>query len=116
MKINEIKPKMGDIDVIVDVLDLGPVREFNKFGKQGRVATAIVKDETGDCKLSLWNEDIDKVKPGDRIHLTNGYAGEWQGEIQLTSGRNGKIEVIAGEAPKEDKPEMEGAAVEEDVK
>ena len=85
---------MGNVDVVVDVIDVGAPREFQKFGKPGKVATAIAKDETGDVKLTLWNEDIDKVTSGDKVHLTNGYVNEWQGEIQLTTGRMGKIEVV----------------------
>jgi len=94
MQIKDLKPKMGNVDVIVDVIDIGEAREFQKFGKPGRVATAIAKDETGDVKLTLWNEDIDKVKAGDKVHLTNGYVNEWQGEIQLTTGRMGKMEIV----------------------
>ena len=94
MQIKDLKPKMGNVDVVVDVIDVGEAREFQKFGKPGRVATAIAKDETGDVKLTLWNEDIDKVKSGDKVHLTNGYVNEWQGEIQLTTGRMGKMEIV----------------------
>ncbi|MBI2654113.1 hypothetical protein HYX02_04850 [Candidatus Woesearchaeota archaeon] len=94
MQIKDLKPKQGNVDIVVDVVDVGDVREFNKFGKPGRVATAIAKDETGDIKLTLWNEDIDKVKAGDKIHLENGYVSEWQGEMQLTTGRLGKLEIV----------------------
>ena len=94
MQIKDLKPKQGNVDVTVDVIDVGDIREFQKFGKSGRVATAIAKDETGDIKLSLWNEDIDKVKAGDKVHITNGYVNEWQGELQLTAGRMGKMEVV----------------------
>ena len=94
MSIKDLKPKQGNVDIIVDVVDVGDPREFQKFGKPGKVATAIAKDETGDIKLTLWNEDIEKVKAGDKIHLTNGYVNEWQGEMQLTTGRMGKLEII----------------------
>ena len=94
MKISDLKPKQGNVDIVVDVIDVEFPREFQKFGKPGKVATAVAKDETGDIKLTLWNEDIDKVKAGDKIHLTNGYVNEWQGEMQLTTGRMGKLEVV----------------------
>ena len=94
MQVKDLKPKQGNIDIIVDVIDVGIPREFEKFGKAGKVATAIAKDETGDIKLTLWNEDIEKVKAGDKVHLINGYVSEWQGEMQLTTGRLGKIEVV----------------------
>ena len=94
MQVKDLKPKQGNVDIVIDVVDVGDTREFNKFGKPGRVATAIAKDETGDVKFTLWNDDIDKVKAGDKIHLTNGYVNEWQGEMQLTTGRLGKLEVV----------------------
>ena len=94
MQVKDLKPKQGNVDIIVDVVDVGDPREFQKFGKPGKVSTAIAKDETGDIKLSLWNEDTERIKAGDKIHLTNGYVTEWQGEMQLTTGRLGKLEVI----------------------
>jgi len=94
MQIKDLKPKQGNVDIIVDVVDVGAVREFQKFGKPGKVATAIAKDESGDIKLTLWNEDIERVKAGDKIHLVNGYVNEWQGEMQLTTGRMGRLEVV----------------------
>ena len=94
MQIKDLKPKMGNVDVTVDIVDVGEAREFQKFGKPGKVSNAIAKDETGDIKLTLWNEDIDKVKAGDKVHITNGYVNEWQGEMQLTTGRMGKMEIV----------------------
>ena len=94
MQIKDLKPKQGNVDITVDVVDVGDAREFQKFGKAGKVATAIAKDETGDIKFSLWNEDVDKVKAGDKVKLTNGYVNEWQGEMQLTTGRLGKLEIV----------------------
>ncbi|MDP3765584.1 MAG: OB-fold nucleic acid binding domain-containing protein [Nanoarchaeota archaeon] len=94
MQVKDLKPKQGNVDIEIDIVDVGVPREFQKFGKPGKVATAIAKDETGDIKLTLWNDDIDKVNAGDKVHLTNGYVNEWQGEMQLTTGRMGKLEVI----------------------
>ena len=94
MQVKDLKPKQGNVDITVDVIDVSPPREFEKFGKPGKVANAIAKDETGDIKLTLWNEDIEKVKAGDKVHLENGYVNEWQGEMQLTTGRMGKLNVV----------------------
>ena len=104
MAVKDLEARQGNVDVILDIVDVGEVREFDKFGKKGRVSTAIAKDDTGDVKLTLWNEQIDQVKAGDKIHITNGYVNEWQGEKQLTTGKFGKMEVV-GES-KETKEEM----------
>jgi replication factor A1 len=104
MAIKDLQARQGNVDIIVDIADVGETREFDKFGKKGRVATAIGKDETGDVKITLWNDDIDKVKAGDKVHITNGYVNEWQGEPQLTTGKFGKLEVVKGD--QEEKKEM----------
>jgi replication factor A1 len=95
MAIKDLQAKQGSVDVVIDIVDVGEVREFEKFGKSGRVASAVAKDETGDIKLTLWNEQIDQVKAGDKVHITNGYVNEWQGEKQLTTGKMGKMEVVS---------------------
>ena len=94
MQVKDLQPRQGKVEIVLDIVDVGEPREFEKFGRSGRVATAVAKDETGDIKLTLWNEDIEKIKAGDKIHLTNGYVNEWQGEMQLTTGRLGKLEVV----------------------
>lgn len=94
MQIKDLKPKQGNVDITIDVVDVGESREFQKFGKPGKVANAIAKDETGDIKLTLWNDDIEKVKAGDKVQIINGYVNEWQGEMQLTTGRMGKLEIV----------------------
>jgi replication factor A1 len=118
MAIKDIQPKQGNITIEAEVQDVGTIREFSKFGKSGRVASARIKDESGACALSLWNEQVDLVKSGDRIRITNGWANEFQGELQLSTGRFGTLEVLghseaAPAAPKiaeqqnpEEKPEF----------
>ena len=114
MAIKDLQVRQGDVDVVVDVVDVGETREFEKFGKTGRVATAVAKDETGDIKLTLWNDDIDHIKAGDKIHIINGYVSEWQGEKQLTTGKFGQLEVnpTEGEAKAEPEAGAEDAAEE----
>ena len=94
MKIKDMTPKQGSIEIEADVIEKAEVREFQKFGKPGRVCTAVIQDETGKCNLSLWNEQVDQVNVGDRIRITNGYANEWQGNLQLTTGRMGTLEIV----------------------
>ena len=105
--IKDLEVKQGNVELIAEVAEVGNIREFNKFGKSGRVATAILKDETGEIKLSLWNEQIDNVHAGDKVHIKNGYVSEWQGEKQLTTGRLGTIEVTEkGKNPEKAKEEI----------
>jgi len=103
MEIKDLQARQGKVDITLDIVDVGDVREFEKFGKTGRVANAIGKDASGDIKITLWNDDIGKVKAGDKVKIENGYVSEWQGELQLGTGKFGKLEVIgeSSEAIKE---------------
>ena len=117
MKISELKPGQGSVETSGELIELGEARTFNKFGSEGRVATARLKDDSGEILLSLWNDQIDKVKQGDVVAIKNGYVKEWQGELQLTTGRQGTLEVTgtAGKTESAEKPEPEAKAEEEKV-
>ena len=94
MKVIEINPRQGKIDIELEIVDIGEVRQFDRFGKVGRVVNAVAKDDTGESKLTLWNDEIDMVKVGDKVKITNGYCSEFQGEKQLSAGKYGKLEVL----------------------
>ena len=94
MEIKDVQANTGNLDLVLIVTEKDEPRTFEKFGKTGRVCNTKVKDDTGEMKLTLWNEDVDKVKVGDKIHLKNGWCSEFRDEKQLSSGKFGEIEVI----------------------
>ena len=108
MKVSELTIGQGSVDVEGTIKEVGELRVFSKFGRELRVADAILEDDSGTVKLTLWNEDTEKVSVGDIVHIENGYVGEYQGELQLTSGKFGKIEIVGkeegGQAPVEEAP------------
>ena len=93
-KIKDLQAKQGKVILQADVVEVSTSKEFTKFGKTGRVAKATIQDDTGKIKLTLWNDEIDKVKAGTKIKIQNGYVNEWQGEKQITAGRFGSIDVL----------------------
>ncbi len=108
MEIKDLQPKQGKIDLVGKIVSKEEPRTFDKFGKQGRVCNAVLKDSTGEVKLTLWNEQVDQVKVGDKVEMKNGYAGEWQGEIQLSTGKFGSLKVIGDESVEKSAPEESG--------
>lgn len=87
-KVSELVPGMKKVNVVVKVLNVFPVRSFDKNGKSGKVANLIVADETGSCKLVLWDTNhIALIENGDLlansvIEVRNGSVRE--GEIHLS--------------------------------
>ncbi len=94
MEIKDLEARQGKVDLVIELAEKGDVREFEKFGKKGRVCSAKAKDASGEIILSLWNEQIDEVKVGDTIQISNGYVSEFQGEKQLSTGKFGKLEIV----------------------
>ena len=98
MKISEINANQGDIDIEAEVTSIDEPRSFNKFGKDLKVANAKIKDDSGEIALTLWNEDIGKVKVGNKIKITKGYAKEFNNEKQVTTGKFGTLEVLGADS------------------
>lgn len=55
MKISELKPRQNNVEVEGIIKEVQEPRSFNKFGRQLSVANAILEDDSGSIKLTLWN-------------------------------------------------------------
>ncbi len=96
MKVNELNAGQGNVEVEGVIKEVGEPRTFNKFGRELTVVNAILEDDSGNIKLSLWNDDATRFKVGDKVKVVNGYVSEFQGEPQLTSGKFGSVEKLEG--------------------
>ena len=86
---NRLEPVEGTVESI------GEPRTVNlKMGGQAQVVDAILKDETGQIKLTLWDAQIKLVKPGSKIRIENGYISSFKGENSLNIGKYGKLQVL----------------------
>jgi replication factor A1 len=92
MKINELKAGMRNVSIVAKVDSMGEPRTVNlRAGGTNTVADAIVSDETGTIKLSLWGDDINKIQAGDRLSIENGYINTFKGENSISVGKFGKM-------------------------
>jgi replication factor A1 len=95
MKIVELRPGMKRVDLKGTIAEISEPREVTtRFGDVSRVATAVLADDSGRIKMSLWNENIDKVSVNSTVQIENGYVTTFRGENQLNVGRYGKITVL----------------------
>lgn len=94
MKISELKSGQGKVDIEAEIVSAGEPKAFNKFGKELKMIETMVKDDSGEIKMTFWNEDTAKVAVGKKIKVTNGYVTEFKGEKQLSAGKFGKLEVL----------------------
>ncbi len=94
MKIAEINMNSRGVTITAKVESKSEIRSVNtKFG-QNKVADCVIEDDSGNIKLVLWGDEIDKIKVGDRVKIENGFVKEWNGELQLSVGKFGKMSVV----------------------
>ena len=77
LKVVELMPGMRKANILVRVIRLFPVREFNKNGKQGKVANMVVADNSGSVRAVLWDTnhisliESGELKEGDSVEISN---------------------------------------------
>ncbi len=78
MKITELVQGMRGVNVVVKIINLFPVRSFDKNGRSGKVVNMIIADDTGNMKMVLWDInhialfENNKIKQGDIVEIKNG--------------------------------------------
>lgn len=89
LKINELLPGMRKVSLVGKILDIFPVREFEKNGKKGKVLNMVIADETSNIKLVLWDTnhisliETGKLTKGSTIEISN--ASMRENEVHLGS-------------------------------
>ena len=93
IKVKDLTPvKQPGINIRVRVIAKNEPRSVNtKFGKS-RVCDLKVGDETGTVTFSLWGTKISEASFGDLLEIKEGYCNVWQGQPQLSLGRDGSME------------------------
>jgi len=109
LKIGSIVSGLRSVDVVARIMSMFPARDFEKNGKKGSVANIMLGDDTGMIRMSLWNDEIQKInglKEGDVIKVTKGYTKvDYKNEPELRLGK-GRIEKVDEEVGLPDKKEM----------
>jgi len=78
LKISEIVDGMKKVNTLGKIIKLNPIREFNKNGREGKVASFLLADETSNVRTILWDTnhialiEQGKLKEGSVIEISNG--------------------------------------------
>lgn len=86
LKIKNIEDSMRNVECYGNVISVYPIREF----ATGKVGNILIGDETGMIRVVFWNEKTDileKIKPGDVIHIKSAYSRMNQDRVELQVSR-----------------------------
>lgn len=88
-----------EVSAVVKVTRINDTRTFQKrTGGEGRVRNIEVEDETGTCRLTLWDDDVNlpedmNIQIGTQLKLTDCYTKQTDFGLDVSKGRRGKIEI-----------------------
>jgi len=94
-KIEDLRAGMKRINLKAKVLEVPePNKVYTRSGIEAYVSNALIGDETGIIRMSLWNRQINTVSKGDIIKIQNGTVTRFRGDLQLRIAKNGGLNVI----------------------
>jgi replication factor A1 len=125
IKVTDLKPDMNDVDFVGRVMASSEPRTFERPDRtSGKVATLMLTDETGQVRVSLWDERAElvrKIKRGDVVKLENAYSRIGLREKpELHLGWRGRLllnppETVAVELPRREERLLKIEEVETDM-
>ncbi len=78
VKVKDVKDGMRDLSLEAVVSAVSNVRTFSRAdGTSGKVGTLFLRDETGEIRLSVWNEKtlvLEGIQKGDRLRVAGAYS------------------------------------------
>jgi len=93
--VKDLKSRAAVEEIELEIVSVGESRSFASGRGEGKVANAAAKDSKGDeVSVTLWNEQIDQVKEGSKIKIEKGWATEYQGNLQISTGKFGTLTVL----------------------
>jgi ssDNA-binding replication factor A large subunit len=96
--IGDLSLGQSDITLTGCVLAVEPVRTFSRDdGSEGRVSNLVLGDETGRGRVTMWDEQADRVEDlseGESVEIVDGYVRERDGTLEVHVGSHSAIEPI----------------------
>lgn len=89
IKISQMVPGMRNINLIGKIIELFPIREYNKNGRSGKIGSFVLADDTSNVRTVLWDENhIELIAKGEinqEIFVEINNASIRNGELHLGS-------------------------------
>ena len=88
MKVDELTPRTGRVNMPVKVLSLEEPRAMDNGTM---ICEGLVGDETGTVIMSFWNDECEVVSSGMTIDLKDARANLVRGHMRISLGKKGSM-------------------------
>ncbi|MEM2141636.1 MAG: OB-fold nucleic acid binding domain-containing protein [Candidatus Thorarchaeota archaeon] len=103
MRISDLNENMRNVVLTAMIVRIDPVRTFSKSSGEGKVASIVVADESGQIRVALWDDktkvvEEGEISVGDVIQIRGASARRGlRDALELSLGRTGEMRVMDGE-------------------
>jgi len=91
IKISDLKPGMNNVNIRVRVLEAEAPRTINTRRGPRTISEAVVGDETGRTRLTLWGHAAGSLQAGDTVMISGAWTTSYRGQVVLNIGGRGNI-------------------------
>jgi replication factor A1 len=105
-KISELRDKRS-VTIKGRVLEVSEKRTVNtKYGPT-EMSEAVIGDETGRVRVTLWGDKAGSLKEGEVVEIKDAWAKSYRGEVQISVGKRSTITKLSDDEapPAEEIPE-----------
>ncbi len=95
IKVENLNQNSRRVNLIVKAMTKGEPRDTvsRADGSTHTVADVLVADDTASIYLTLWDDNIEKVKNEDVLDLKNVFVSLYRGSMRLNIGRYSSLEI-----------------------
>ena len=99
-KVIELKPGMENINVTVRVIEAQAPKVIQTRRGPRTISEAIVGDETGRTKMTLWGSQAGSIEEGQALHIEGAWTTSYKGQVIINIGNRSRVEEVEeGEVP-----------------
>ncbi|MEM4738098.1 MAG: OB-fold nucleic acid binding domain-containing protein [Acidilobaceae archaeon] len=103
VRVLDLRENMDNVSVKVRVLEAGESKVIETRSGPRTISEALVGDESGRVKLTLWGKMAGSLRKGDVIEIRGGWTTVYRGQVQLNVGAKGSIiKIDDKDVPSED--------------
>ncbi|MBR9681556.1 MAG: hypothetical protein GOV00_02020 [Candidatus Altiarchaeota archaeon] len=90
--VKSLKDGQDNVNITLKLDRVSDAREWKKGGRKGKVRNIVASDETGELRISLWNEKAEvDLKEGAIIKILGGSTKERDGQLELRVGSKSNL-------------------------
>lgn len=90
-KVSELQPGLENVNIRVRVLEVNEPKVITTRSGQRTISEAVVGDETGRVRLTLWGNAVGKIEEGSVVEIHGAWTTVYRGEIVLNVSGRGEI-------------------------